>query len=298
MRIVITGGTGFIGQALCTKLVERGDEPLVISRSPEQATGNLPDGTRVEREAAAFADASPDAIVNLAGEPIADGRWTEARKRRIIDSRVEATRAVVDLCSQLEPAPRVLVSASAMGWYGDQGDREVTEETTPGDEFAHRICARWEAEAKRAEEFGVRVAISRIGLVMHPDGGMLKRVLTPFRMGVGGRLGDGRQFMPWITREDMVRVLLFLLDNDPLSGPFNASAPNPVTNAEFTATLARVLNRPAVLPAPAAALKLAFGEMSRLLLTGADMRPARLLEAGFEFQHTKLEDALKALLGK
>ncbi|MDT8439029.1 MAG: TIGR01777 family oxidoreductase [Wenzhouxiangellaceae bacterium] len=297
MRILITGATGFIGQKLCAELAEQGHELLAVSRSPESAASRLPDGTRIEREVAAFADAEPEALINLAGEPIADGRWTERRKRRIIDSRLETTRALVELCQTLATPPKVLVSASAMGWYGDQGANEVTEDTPPNEEFAHEICAAWENEAHKAEELGVRVAIARIGLVLHPDGGMLKRVLTPFKMGVGGRLGDGQQFMPWITREDMVRILIFLLERDDLSGPFNASAPKPVTNSEFTSTLARTLNRPAMLPAPAAALKLGFGEMSRLLLTGADMRPARLLEAGFEFRQRELGPALSELLG-
>jgi len=296
MRILVTGGSGFVGQALCARLAGQEHELLVVSRSPGRAAGVLPEGTRIEREVAEFVSAEPEAIVNLAGEPIADGRWTRARKRRIIESRVETTGAIVDLCKQAQTPPRVLVSASAMGWYGDQGDREVTEDTPPNEEFAHEICAAWEGEAHKAEARGVRVAIARIGLVLGPGGGVLKRMLPPFRMGVGGRLGDGRQFMPWIALADMVRVLEFLIGRDDLSGPFNASAPHPVTNAEFTATLARVLNRPALLPVPAAALKLAFGEMSRLLLTGADMRPKRLQQAGFEFQHAELGPVLEEMV--
>lgn len=297
MRILITGATGFIGQPLCQRLHEAGHELLVVSRSPERARERLPQGTKAARSALDFLSHPPDAIINLAGEPIAAGRWTDKRKREIIESRVRATRGVVELCGKLESPPRVLVSASAMGWYGDQGDREVTEDTPPHKEFVHEICAVWEAEARKAKEHGTRVAIARIGLVLDRGGGMLERVLPPFKLGVGGRLGDGRQYMPWIHRQDMVRILEFLLEGDALTGPFNASAPTPVTNAEFTATLARHLNRPALLPAPAAALKLAFGEMSRLLLTGADMRPARLLEAGFEFDYPTLDDALTDILG-
>jgi uncharacterized protein (TIGR01777 family) len=269
---------------------------MVVSRSPDRARDLLPAGTRTADSALAFVADRPQAIVNLAGESIAAGRWTDQRKREIIESRVEATRGVVEVCARLEQAPRVLVSASAMGWYGDQGDREVTEDTPPNKEFAHEICAAWEAEARKAKVHGTRVAIARIGLVLDQGGGMLDRVLPPFRMGVGGRLGDGEQYMPWIHRQDMVRILEFLLEGEALTGPFNASAPKPVTNAEFTATLARHLNRPAFLPAPAAALKLAFGEMSRLLLTGADMRPARLLQAGFEFDYPTLDDALAGIL--
>lgn len=298
MRILITGGTGFIGQALCERLDQAGHELMVVSRSPDRAREQLPEGTRTADSALAFIDDRPQAIVNLAGEAIASGRWTDKRKREIIHSRVEATRDVVELCAKLDPAPKVLVSASAMGWYGDQGDREVTEDTPPNKEFAHEICAVWEAEALKARECGTRVAIARIGLVLDQGGGMLERVLPPFRMGVGGRLGDGQQYMPWIHRQDMVRILEFLLEGEAMTGPFNASAPKPVTNAEFTATLGRRLNRPSFLPAPAAALKLAFGEMSRLLLTGADMRPARLLEAGFEFDYPTLDQALVDILGR
>jgi len=296
MRILITGGTGFIGQALCKHLEQANHELLVVSRSPDRARELLPAGTKTAASALDFLDDRPEAVINLAGESIAAGRWTDRRKREIIDSRIEATRGAVKLCARQDPAPQILVSASAMGWYGDQGDHEVTEDTPPNKEFAHQICAVWEAEALKARDHGTRVAIARIGLVLDQGGGMLERVLPPFKMGVGGRLGDGRQYMPWIHRHDMVRILEFLLEGEALTGPFNASAPKPVTNAEFSATLARRLSRPALLPAPAAALKLAFGEMSRLLLTGADMRPARLLQAGFEFDYPTLDSALAEIL--
>lgn len=296
MRILITGATGFIGQPLCRELVGKGHEILAVSRSPEKARDTLPDGADVRERVSDFADAAADAVINLAGEPIAEGRWTDDKKRRIVESRVQATREVVELCGKLDSPPKVLVNGSAMGYYGDQGDRDVTEDTAPNHEFAHEICDRWETEARKAESHGVRVAIARIGLVLDTGGGMLAKTLTPFKLGVGGRLGDGRQYMPWIHRDDMVRILVFLLERDDLSGPFNASAPNPVTNAEFTQALANQLHRPAVLPAPAIALKLAFGEMSRLLLTGAKMLPKRLDEAGFEFEYPELRHALAEIL--
>jgi len=296
MRILITGATGFIGQPLCEALAEKGHELLAVSRGPDKARELLPEGADVRAAVADFADASPEAVINLAGEPIAEGRWTDEKKRKIVESRVESTRAIVELCAAAESPPKVLVSASAMGYYGDQGDREVTEDTPPNHEFVHDICDRWESEARKAESHGVRVAIARIGLVLDQGGGMLGRTLTPFKLGVGGRLGDGSQYMPWIHREDMVRILIFLLEREELSGPFNASAPKPVTNAEFTQTLASALHRPAVLPAPAIALKLAFGEMSRLLLTGAKMLPKRLEEAGFEFRYAELKEALAEIL--
>jgi len=296
MKILITGATGFIGQPLSRELTDKGHELLVVSRSPGTARDKLPQGADIRAAVSDFADSAPEAVINLAGEPIAEGRWTEKKRRRIVESRVDITRAVVELCANAESPPKVLVSASAMGYYGDQGDRDVTEDTPPNHEFVHEICDRWETEARKAESHGVRVAIARIGLVLDQGGGMLAKTLTPFKLGVGGRLGDGRQYMPWIHRDDMVRTLVLLLERDDLSGAFNASAPEPVTNAEFTRTLANRLNRPALLPAPAAALKLAFGEMSRLLLTGAKMLPKRLEDAGFEFGYATLEEALAEIL--
>ena len=301
MRVLITGGSGFVGQRLCRRLKEAGHRPLVVSREPDQVRDRLPEECDIRRSVLDFVDTPPDAIVNLAGEPIAARRWSDDQKERLIDSRVNITRDLVTLCEQLHSSqgrtPRVMVSASAMGYYGDQGDREVTEETPPHDEFAHRLCKRWEEAALPAKDFDVRVALLRIGLVLDLGGGSLEKMLPPFKLGLGGRFGDGKQFMPWIHREDLVRAILFLLERDDLEGPFNGSAPHPVTNAEFTRTLAKQLGRPAIFPVPAIVLETAFGEMSRLLLTGADMRPARLLEAGFEFQFETLDAALADILG-
>ncbi|MCG5528294.1 MULTISPECIES: TIGR01777 family oxidoreductase [Halorhodospira] len=296
MRILITGGSGFVGKPLCARLHERGHELLVVSRNPERARAALPARTDIRPNVADFLDSQPEAIINLAGESIAEGRWTEAKKQRLLDSRLNTTQAVVNLCGQLDTPPKTLISASAMGYYGDQGDREVTEETPPNPEFVHELCARWEEAARQAESHGVRVALMRIGLVLDRDGGTLAKLLTPFRLGLGGPLGSGKQYMPWIHRTDLVRIILFLLDQEALAGPFNASAPEPVTNAEFTRTLARHLHRPAFLPAPAPALRLAFGEMSRILLTGARMRPQRLQEAGFTFEYPTLDEALSEIL--
>ncbi|GGY03563.1 epimerase [Litchfieldella qijiaojingensis] len=296
MRILITGGTGFVGRRLCERLAEAGHALLVVSRDPAKAQRVLPAGTDIESSVLAFTDRAPEAIVNLAGEAIAERRWSNEQKRRLIDSRVAITRDLVMLCQHLENTPAVMISGSAMGYYGDQGDREVTEDTPPHDEFAHRLCESWEQAAREAEAFGVRVALVRIGLVLERGGGTLARMLPPFKLGLGGRFGSGRQFMPWVHREDLVRIIEFLLERDALQGPFNGSAPHPVTNTEFARTLARHLRRPALLPVPALALKLGFGEMSRLLLTGADMRPARLQAAGFEFRYPTLDEALTAIL--
>ncbi|MGE4534194.1 TIGR01777 family oxidoreductase [Halomonas sp.] len=300
MRVLITGGSGFVGQRLCPRLAEAGHRVQVVSRDPEAARRRLPEGVDVRRSALDFVDTPPDALVNLAGESIAAKRWSDSQKEKLLDSRLNATRELVGLCEQLQQTgarvPRVLVSASAMGYYGDQGDREVSEETPPHDEFAHRLCRRWEEAAGEAEAFGVRVARLRIGLVLDQGGGSLQKMLPPFRLGLGGRFGTGKQFMPWIHREDLVRAILFLLERDDLEGAFNGSAPRPVTNAEFTRTLAKQLGRPALFPVPAIVLETAFGEMARLLLTGADMRPKRLQEAGFEFRFATVEAALADIL--
>lgn len=301
MRILITGGSGFVGQALCRRLITDGHRVQVVSRDPAQARLKLPEGVDVRRSALDFVDTPPEALVNLAGEPIAGKRWSEAQKERLLDSRLDATRELVQLCEQLKAshghAPSVLVSASAMGYYGDQGETVVTEETPPHDEFAHRLCQRWEEAAEGVTAFGTRLAILRLGLVLDAGGGMLQRLLPPFKLGLGGRLGDGTQFMPWVHRQDLVSAILLLLERDDLQGAFNGSAPHPVTNAVFTRLLARHLHRPALLPVPAKALEIGLGEMSRLLLTGADMRPARLEEAGFAFRFPTLEEALTDILG-
>ncbi|MGK7296931.1 MAG: TIGR01777 family oxidoreductase, partial [Candidatus Wenzhouxiangella sp. M2_3B_020] len=194
MRILITGGSGFIGQLLCDRLARAGHELLVVSRSPSRTAEVLPQDTDIRAEVLDFVDAQPEAVVNLAGEPIAEGRWTDEKKRRIVESRVETTRAVVELCGQLDSPPKVLVSASAVGYYGAQGDADVTEETEPNEEFLHEICDRWETEAEKAAEHGVRVAIPRIGLVLDRDGGMLKKMLPAFKFGLGSKLGDGSQY--------------------------------------------------------------------------------------------------------
>ncbi|WP_251979119.1 TIGR01777 family oxidoreductase [Salinicola avicenniae] len=301
MRLLITGGTGFVGRRLVERALAAGHEPMVVSRDPERARSRLPEGVKIAASATALAEARPQAIVNLAGEPIADRRWSEAQKARLIASRCDTTRDVVELCRQLDAvgaAPGVLVSGSAMGFYGDQGERDVTEETPPHEEFAHQLCQRWESEAQKAEAYGVRVARLRIGLVLDAGGGTLAKMLPAFRLGLGGRLGDGRQYMPWVHREDLVGMLLFLLERDDLGGAFNGSAPNPVTNAEFTRALGRHLHRPTRLCVPAPLLKFGLGEMSRLLLTGARMRPARLQDAGFTFRYATLDEALAAIFAQ
>lgn len=298
MRILVTGGSGFVGRLLCRQLSDSGNSIMVVSRNPGRAHRILPEGCDIRQAIGDFDDTPLDAIVNLAGEPIAGKRWSEKQKRELLESRLNVTREVVRLCSRLDTPPAVMVSGSAMGYYGDQRTRPVDESTKPHDEFAHRLCAQWEDAAQEAERYGTRVALVRTGLVLDADGGALQKMLPAFRLGLGGRIGDGRQYMPWIHRLDLVRIIEFLLTRDTLTGPFNAAAPQPVTNAEFAQALARHLRRPALLPVPAPLLKLALGEMSRLLLTGADMRPRRLEEAGFSFRYPTLDVALMAILGR
>lgn len=293
MRVLIAGGTGFIGQALCPRLAAAGHEIVVLSRS---AVGPRPPGVHALTDSLDSLDASSfQAVINLAGAPIGDSRWTEARKKLLIDSRVESTARLVAWMATASQPPPVLLSSSAVGYYGEQGNRVVTEDTEPTRGFTHELCAAWEREAVKAEERGVRVCLVRTGVVLDGDGGALAKMLPAFRLGAGGRLGSGENYFPWIHREDMVAIYEWLLGNTEARGSYNASAPNPVTNAEFTRALAAVLGRPAVLPMPELALKLLFGEMSELLLVSDRMVPKRLLDEGFKFRYPRIEPALKAI---
>ena len=295
MHVLITGGTGFIGQALCPRLRAAGHELTVLTR---QSRPVLPQG--VARAVNRLEDVDPssvDAVINLAGEPIGDGRWTEARRKLLLDSRVSTTTRLVEWMRGAKRTPAALISGSAVGYYGEQGDRPVTEETPPTPGFTHDLCAAWEGAAAKAEEVGVRVCIMRIGVVLDRDGGALAKMLPAFRMGAGGRLGSGRHYFPWIHREDTASICQWLLERPEARGAYNASAPNPVTNAEFTRALGRALGRPTVLPMPEAALKLLFGEMSELLLVSDRMLPKRLLDSGFKFRYPDLGRALAAIFG-
>jgi hypothetical protein len=293
-HILLTGGTGFIGRILCRELLANGDQITVLSR---QSAADV-------RAVCGRVDALPDlaklrghkgfdAIINLAGEGIADKRWSETRKQAIRDSRIELTQQLVEVVKTWLQPPQVVVSGSAVGFYGAQGDLEVTETTLPRDEFTHRLCSDWEQTAMELAGMGVRVCLSRTGIVVGPNGGFLQRMILPFKLGVGGKLGSGEQYMPWVHRQDVVGALLWMLTNEAALGAYNVVSPSPVTNATFTKTLGSVLRRPTILPAPAVALKLALGEMSGLLLTGQRAIPARLQAEGFEFHFTDLEPALE-----
>lgn len=296
MDILITGGTGFIGQALIPELLAMGHRVSVYSRNPARAEKMLPlDCHFLSHLTQDSLQSPPEAIINLAGAPIADKRWSTARKKLIRESRVVLTERLVSLCQKLEKPPAVWINASAVGFYGAQGDTLVKEDTPPAEEFTHELCRDWEQAARVMEKSGTRVCLARLGLVMG-NGGFLKRLWLPFSLGLGGQLGDGKQWMPWVHRQDVVQILLQLLRDETLSGPFNVVSPNPVTNAEFTQKMGERLNRPTFFRVPAFVLKLGLGEMSRLLLTGQKAVPDRLTqEAGTVFLYSELGEALKTV---
>ncbi|MBX6420128.1 MAG: TIGR01777 family protein [Nevskia sp.] len=294
MRYLITGGSGFIGTALCRALAETGAELTVLTRDPARARPRLPEGARLVTDLARAGGA--DVAINLAGENLAQGRWSEARKRLLRDSRIATTRALCAWIERQSPRPRVLVSASAIGYYGARGDEPLDENAAPGEDYAARLCRDWEAEALRAEPFGLRVCRLRLGVVLDRDGGALARMLPAFRWGLGGPIASGRQWLSWIHRSDVVALIRWCVDRPSARGAYNATAPHPVTNAEFARALGRALQRPAFLRMPATALKLLLGEMAQLLITGQRVLPARLLAEGFAFSFPELSDALVASL--
>ena len=297
MRCLLTGGTGFIGAALCRSLAADGAALTVLTREPARATARLPPGTRCIRQLAELGPAEAfDAVINLAGEPIASGRWTPARKRLLAASRIDLTRELVDWMERAASRPGVLISASAIGFYGDQGDVAVTEDSAPHDEYQHQLCRDWEQAALRAQALGVRTAVLRIGLVVGASGGFLQRMLPPFRLGLGGPVGSGRQWMSWVHRDDVLGIIELLLARGDLAGVFNVTAPAPVTSKDFAHALGRALRRPALMPLPACVLQLAFGEMSRLLLTGQRVLPARLQASGYGFRFPDIDGALREAL--
>ncbi|MCW0391363.1 TIGR01777 family oxidoreductase [Xanthomonas sacchari] len=294
MHVLVTGGTGFIGRALCPALLDAGHRVSVLTRAPARAARLLP-AVQVLDDLQRAAPA--DAVINLAGEPLTEGRWSATRKRRFRTSRIGTTRALIDWMSGLDAAqrPGCLISGSAIGYYGDRGDEVLDETSTPGDDFAAQLCRDWEAEALRAQDLGVRTSLVRTGVVLGRDGGALARMLLPFRFGMGGRMGDGRQWMSWIHRDDQVGLLLWLLQQGG-EGAYDATAPAPATNAAFAQQLAATLHRPALLPMPAAALRLGFGEMAELLLGSQRVLPTRAQREGYVFRYPQLDAALRDLL--
>jgi uncharacterized protein (TIGR01777 family) len=300
MRIIIAGGTGFIGTALTKNLVTEGHQVWILTRNLQTAC--LPEGVRGigwdGKTTGGWTELVPqmDAIVNLTGESLGTGPWTEERKKRILSSRVEAGQAISDAIRQASPRPKILIQASAVGFYGPHGDEPVTEESAPGCGFLAEVCKVWEASSLPVEALGVRRVVIRTGVVLSKDGGALRRMILPFRLFAGGSLGNGRQGLPWIHPADEVAGIRFLLENEKALGIFNLSAPNPLSNAEFGHILAKVMRRPYWLPVPAFALRLLLGEMSTLVLEGQYMVPKRLKELGFRFRFETAEAALRDLM--
>jgi uncharacterized protein (TIGR01777 family) len=294
--VLLTGSHGLIGTALIPRLRARGDRVMRLVRgTPEGADDVAWDPPAGTIDAGALE--SVDAVVHLAGAGIGDKKWTPERKQLVLDSRTQPTGLLCRTLVALDEKPRVLVSASAIGYYGNRGDEVLTEDSGPGDDFGARICREWEEATAPAAEAGIRVVRTRSGLVLAANGGLLKRLLLPFKLGVGGRLGSGAQYMSWIAIEDELRGILHAIDTDTLAGPVNLTAPNPVTNTEFTSTLGAVVHRPTVLPTPLPALKLVYGgELVDTLLGSQRVSSTKLRDSGFEFAQPELESALRAIL--
>ncbi len=295
MKLLVSGSTGLIGTALVQRLASAGHDIVRLVRGrAEDTTGAI---SWASMTAADLEDLNW--VVHLAGENIAGRRWSAAQKARIRASRVEGTRRLCRTLAQVARPPQVLVCASAVGYYGDRGDEVLREDSAPGTGFLPEVCREWEAAAEPALEKGIRVVHLRFGLVLSPAGGALGKMLLPFKLGVGGRIGNGRQYMSWISLDDVVGATGHALTTEVLRGPVNVVAPNPVTNAEFTRVLGRLLRRPTLFPVPAFGARLALGEMAEaLLLSSTRVEPGRLLETGYQFLHVDLEAALRYLLGR
>jgi len=298
MKILISGATGMIGSALAGHLKKAGHHVFrLVRRKMDMGIDGvywLPE----EGEIDANSLNGFDVVINLAGENIASGRWTQKKKRKIRDSRVIGTRLLVDTLLKQSKKPKLLINASAVGYYGDRGDEVVTEESKPGDGFLSRVCQEWEHAASAAQEGGIRTIYLRIGVVLSSKGGALAKMLPPFRMGLGGKLGTGKQWMSWITLEDIIGIVNFLIDQEDISGPVNAVAPNPVTNATFTKTLANTLGKPAFFPMPSFVVRLLFGSelADAILLGGEKVACKRLEDAGYDFTFPTLKEALVEIL--
>lgn len=300
MKILVTGATGLIGQRLCRDLLSEGHQIRILSRSPQRVkiaagieaiawdplVGPPPDE----------AWTGVEAVIHLAGEPVAASRWTEAQKRSIRDSRVTGTRNLVGGMKKAAVLPQVLISASAIGFYGNRGEELLDEKSAPGNGFLSQICVDWENEASRARELGARVSQVRIGVVLSQDGGALEKMLLPFKLGLGGRLGSGRQWFPWIHLDDIVGLIKHSLMTSSVTGPINGAAPGIVRNEEFTKVLAESLNRPVFFPVPELALKILMGEMAEVVLASQRVTPKVALESGYQFRYPQLKPALQGIL--
>lgn len=297
MTTLITGATGFVGQHLAQKI----PQAILAGRSVEKINKRFGDKREaLEWDGSRTTNATLlegiDTVYHLAGESIFHGRWNAAKKECIRASRVENTRNLVEIIAETANRPKNLICSSAVGYYGSRGDEKLTEQSTPGLDFLAQVCINWEKEALRAEEYGVRVVMIRTGVVLGANGGALAQMLLPFKMGAGGRLGSGRQFMSWIHIDDLISIMLYIKENPSLRGPINAVAPNPVRNNDFTQALASALHRPAILPAPGFALKLLLGEFANVLLGSQRALPEVLQQAGYEYAHSEIKTALQSLV--
>lgn len=299
---MISGATGFVGRALCKHLAAQGDEVWAFSRRPAQALASLEGVSRVfawdaaTHEPQADAFDGVDAVIHLAGESVV-GRWTEAKREAIRASRVDSTRLLVAAMIQLEKPPKTLISASAIGYYGEKGEAEVTEDSPPDNDFLGQVAIAWEAAALRAELSGIRVVCLRTGIILGQGGGALEAMLLPFRLGAGGPLGSGRQWWSWVAFDDVIGLIDFALRTPEVEGPLNVTAPEPVRQKDFAKALGKALNRPAFLPAPAFALKLALGGFSAELLSSKKVLPRKAMQLGYRFQFNDLEDCLRRVIG-
>ncbi len=296
MYIVISGAHGLLGSEVGKLLSQRGDKVVALVRknaASNEIAWRPTEGT-IDGELSGV-----DAVIHLAGESIASGRWTDSKKKEIRDSRLKSTTLLANTLAHLEKKPSVFLCASAIGFYGDRGAEDLCEDSAGGTGFLAELCQDWESATESAQKAGIRVVNLRIGIVLSPDGGALQQMLLPFQMGLGGNIGDGRQYMSWIAIDDLARSIIFCLDNDTLSGAVNLVSPNPVTNSRFTKALGKAISRPTLFPMPSFAAKLALGEMAEeLLLSGAKVHPKKLQAAGFRFNHTAIEDVLKHILNK
>ena len=295
-RILISGSHGLVGKALSKALATEGHDIYSLVRYAPHTEKEIE--WSPDRYSIAISRIEGfDAVYHLAGESIASGRWNEEKKRKIRESRTKGTKLLSDALANLSQPPKTLISASAIGYYGDRGDELLTEASPPGKDFLADVCVEWEKATEHARAKGVRVVNTRFGIILAKEGGALAKMLTPFRMGIGGRIGAGKQWMSWIALDDVIGALQFVLSNETLNSPVNFVAPNPVTNAEFTKTLGNVLSRPTLFPIPEFGVRLAFGEMAdALLLSSQRVEPSSLKQSGYEFRYAKLESALRAIL--
>jgi uncharacterized protein len=305
MKIAVTGATGFVGSRLVERLQQEGHQIVVLSRSADRARRSFPTSAFSSVEIVGYAPLQPgdwqqkisgcDGVVNLAGAPIAEGRWTPERKREILDSRTVATQKIVEAIAQADPQPSVLINSSAIGYYGTSETATFNETSVPGNDFLAQVCQAWEAEAQKVKDSGTRLVILRTGIVLGM-GGVIAKMLLPFRLFAGGPLGTGRQWFSWIHREDLVNLILAALTQSEMAGVFNATAPNPVQMAEFTHTLGQLMNRPSWLPVPDFALEALLGEAAQVVLEGQRVLPKHTLDSGYQYQYPTLKQALEEVL--